>query len=227
MTDLLSVIIPVFNGQAYLADTLRSVASQSVRDIEIIVVDDGSTDSTCEVVREFDDSRLRYIRQEKTGAAGARNRGVDLANGQLLAFLDADDVWVEDKLFLQIASLKRSDGEMIFAHGEEFISPDRLQGLEGLVKPHQGVHPFICSSTLLMRRELFHKVGRFDTRWRTGEFVDWYARAIDRGLKAYVLPQVLVRRRIHDTNTGRLERAHRGQYARVMKSVLDRRRAPH
>jgi glycosyltransferase involved in cell wall biosynthesis len=223
----LSVIIPVFNGQAYLADALRSVASQSVSEIEIIVVDDGSTDSTCEVAQEFGDSRLRYIRQEKAGAAAARNRGVDIANGPLLAFLDADDVWLEDKLVLQIASLQRSDGEMIFAHGEEFISPDRLHELEDRVKPHPGAHPFIYTSALLMRRELFQKVGCFDTRWRTGEFVEWYARAIDRGLRAAVLPQVLVRRRLHDTNMGRLERAHRGQYAQVMKSVLDRRRAPH
>ena len=227
MTDALSVIIPVFNGQAYLADALRSVASQSVGEIEVIVVDDGSTDATCEVVKEFSDSRIRYIRQEKAGAAAARNRGVDLANGPLLAFLDADDIWVEDKLLLQINSLLRNDGEMIFAHGEEFISPDRLQKLGGQLEPHPGAHPFIYASTLLMRREDFQKVGGFDTRWRTGEFVEWYARAIDHGLKAHVLPQVLVRRRLHDTNTGRLERAHRGQYARVMKSVLDRRRAPH
>ena len=226
MNHHVSVIIPVFNGQAYLADSLRSVASQSVSDIEIIVVDDGSTDSTFEVARNFGDPRLRYIRQDRAGAAAARNRGVELANGPLLAFLDADDVWIGDKLSLQIASLQRGDGEMIFANVEEFITPDRLQELEGHLKLHSVSRPFIYASTLLMRRTDFQKVGPFDIQWRLGEFVGWYARAIDLGLKSAVLPQVLVRRRLHDRNTGRLDRAHRGQYTQVIKSVLDRRRVP-
>ena len=224
MTRRISVIIPVFNGQAYVADSLRSVASQSFSDLEIIVVDDGSTDSTFEVTQAFGDRRLRYIRQDRAGAAAARNRGVELANGPLLAFLDADDVWMRQKLCLQIASLQRGDGDMIFANAEEFITPDRLQELEGQIKLHPGPRPFIYASTLLMRRADFQKVGPFDTRWRVGEFVGWYARAIDLGLKSAVLPQVLARRRLHDTNLGRLNRAHRGQYARVMKSILDRRR---
>ena len=223
MTQSVSVIIPVFNGQAYLTDSLRSVASQSFSDIEIIVVDDGSTDSTFEVTQAFGDRRLRYIRQDRAGAAAARNRGVDLANSPLLAFLDADDIWIDQKLSLQIASLQRGDGEMIFANVEEFITPDRLQELESHIKLHAGSRPFIYSSTLLMRRADFQRVGPFDIRWRVGEFVGWYARAIDLGLKSAMLPQVLARRRLHDANVGRLDHAHRGQYARVIKSVLDRR----
>jgi glycosyltransferase involved in cell wall biosynthesis len=215
----------VFNGQAYLADALRSVAAQSANDIEIIVVDDGSTDSTPEVARAFGDARLRYVRQDRAGAAAARNRGVDLANGRLLAFLDADDVWIGDKLCLQIASLRRADGEMIFANMEEFISPDRLQELDRQVKLHPGPRPGVSLDTLLMRLDDFRKVGPFDVRWRIGEFLEWYARAIDLGLKPAMLPQVLARRRLHDTNISRLDHAHRVQYAQIIKSVLDRRRA--
>jgi hypothetical protein len=77
-----------------------------------------------------------------------------------------------------------------------------------------------------MRREDFKKVGPFDARWRIGEFIEWYSRALDIGLKSVVLPQVLARRRIHDTNTGLVNHAHRSQYAQVLKNILDRRRTP-
>jgi glycosyltransferase involved in cell wall biosynthesis len=227
MNHSVSVIIPVFNGQAYLAEALSSVASQSVKDIEIIVIDDGSTDSTYDVIRAFGDPRLRYLRQERAGAAAARNHGVNLAKGPLLAFLDADDIWMRDKLSLQIGSLTRADGQLIFAHVEEFITPDRLQELEGQVNVHPGPHPFRYASTLLMRLDDFHRVGPFDNRWKLGEFMEWYARAVDAGLKPVVLPQILARRRLHDDNMGRRDRAHRRQYAEIIKSVLDRRRGPH
>ena len=129
----ISVIIPVFNGQVYITDALTSVAAQSAHDLEIIVVDDGSTDSTAKVVRAFGDGRVRYVHQRQSGAATARNHGVDLARSQLLAFLDADDVWTVEKLDKQVVSLDRADGDMIFANVEEFISPDRLHDLEGHV----------------------------------------------------------------------------------------------
>jgi glycosyltransferase involved in cell wall biosynthesis len=217
----------VFNGQVYVADALTSVAAQSVHNLEIIVVDDGSTDSTAKVVRAFGDGRVRYVHQRQSGAAAARNYGVDLARGELLAFLDADDLWTVDKLDRQIASLERADGDMIFANVEEFISPDRLPGLEGQVKPHSVSLTGVSIITLLVRREDFDKVGPFDARWHVGEFLDWYARAVDLGLKSAILPEVLARRRIHETNQGRQNRALRAQYAQVVKRILDRRRARH
>lgn len=225
MKQSVSVIIPVYNGQAYLAEALASVASQSVGDIEVIVIDDGSTDGTPEVVRAFGDMRVRYVRQDKAGAAAARNRGIDLARGALLAFLDADDVWTDNKLALQIASLERADAEMIFANVEEFISADHARDVAGRIKLRSGPRPGIWLGTLLIRREDFQRVGPFDSRWRIGEFVEWHARAVDLGLRSKVLPEVLARRRLHDANMGRVDRAHRGQYAHVIKSVLERRRA--
>ena len=223
----ISVIIPVFNGQSYVTDALTSVAAQSAPDLEIIVVDDGSTDLTAEAVRAFGDRRVRYVRQRQAGAAAARNHGVDLAQGELLAFLDADDVWMRGKLDRQIASLERADGDMIFANIEEFISPDCLQALEGYVKPHPAPLVGISVTTLLILREDFNRVGPFDARCRAGEFLDWYGRAVDLGLKPAIVPEVLARRRIHQTNQGRQNRAHRVQYAHVVKRLLDRRRAAH
>ena len=142
-------------------------------------------------MRAFGDGRVRYVRQRQSGAAGARNHGIDLARGELLAFLDPDDMWTDDKLARQIASLERADGGMIFANVEEFISPDRLHALEGHVKPYCASLPGVSIITLLIRREDFNRIGPFDARWRVGEFLDWYARAVDLGLKAAVLPEVL------------------------------------
>jgi glycosyltransferase involved in cell wall biosynthesis len=177
------------------------------------------------VAQTFDDPRLRYIRQNRAGAGAARNRGVESANGDLLAFLDADDLWLVDKLCLQVASLQRADGDMIFGHVEEFITKDRLQDLERQVKLRPGSRPGVWLGTLLIRRDDFRRVGPFEVRWQVGEFLEWYARAIDIGLRPFMLTQLLGRRRLHDTNTGRVGRAHRPQYAQIIKGILDRRRA--
>ena len=101
-----SVIIPVFNGQAYLGEAIESVLAQDI-ELAIVVVDDGSTDQTGDLVRAFEDGFLRYVQQERMGTAAARNRGASLAQGDLIAFLDADDVWLANKLRRQITSLER------------------------------------------------------------------------------------------------------------------------
>ncbi|MGH2885889.1 MAG: glycosyltransferase family 2 protein, partial [Solirubrobacteraceae bacterium] len=97
-----SVIMPVHNGAQYVADAIRSVLSQTHTDLDLIVVDDGSSDDTAAVVGGFDDSRVRLLRQMQSGVAIARNRGLGEANGELVAFLDHDDIWLPDKLASQI-----------------------------------------------------------------------------------------------------------------------------
>lgn len=227
MNHSVSVIIPVFNGQAYITEALATVISQSYQRLEIIVVDDGSTDTTAQVIAECPDPRLRYVRQEKAGASAARNRGVGLASGPLVAFLDADDLWLSEKLSLQIDSLSRAEGDIIFCHGEEFISPDQSHALDGRLKARPGPQPFTCATTALMRLDDFRRVGPFDPQWQIGEFVDWYGRALDNGLKPFIRPEVLVRRRLHSNNTTRLHKNQRRQYAQVAKTILDRRRRPY
>jgi glycosyltransferase involved in cell wall biosynthesis len=214
------VIIPVFNGQAYLAEALHSVLDQGVQGLEVIVVDDGSTDGTADVVSALRDPRMRSVRQPRQGAAAARNCGVALAGGHIIAFLDADDLWLPGKLCAQVASLERGDGDMIFSHIDEFVSPD-CRGDSGFSGQARGELTGACAPTLLMRKSDFERVGDFDPACGVGEFIDWHARAIDAGLRPFTLPRVLARRRVHRSNTTR----GAAGYAMTMKRILDRRRA--
>src|SRR5919205_4589183 len=99
------VIIPVYNGESYVAEAIESILDQTYRPAEVIVVDDGSTDNTAEVVKRFGDV-VQYHHQPNRGAGAARNRGVELSHGEFLAFLDADDLWHKDKLAHQIQAFK-------------------------------------------------------------------------------------------------------------------------
>jgi glycosyltransferase involved in cell wall biosynthesis len=180
----------------------------------VLVVDDGSTDGTADVARAFG-APVRCVEQQALGVAAALNRGIELAHGELLAFLDADDLWVDDKLRLQTEVLRsRRELDAVFGH---------LANFDGSGTPGAPV-PGYSKGTMLIRRAAFDRVGGF-ADWRLGEFVDWYARAVDAGLATLMLPDVLLLRRVHDSNTGVRLRDERSEYARMLKGVLDRRRA--
>src|SRR5689334_18119421 len=119
MSALISIIIPVFNGEQHLAEAIGSVRAQDYEAKEILVIDDGSTDRTAEIAASF--AEVQYHRQERSGAGAARNVGVDLAQGDFLAFLDADDVWLPKKLPRQMEILNGDeDIEAVFSHAVQF-----------------------------------------------------------------------------------------------------------
>jgi glycosyltransferase involved in cell wall biosynthesis len=220
---LVSVVIPCYNGQKYLGEALESVLAQTYRPIDVIVVDDGSTDESAAVVRRFPDVRL--YAQPHAGPGAARNRGVALARGSFLAFLDADDLWVHDKLESQMAAFRADPTlDMVCGHVRQFHSPElaedvkaRLKGAGAVIAGH--------TNTLLIRRESFCRVGPLPTNRRLGEFIDWYARAKELRLNGALVPKVVTLRRLHGANLGIRERDSRGDYLKILKGVLDRRRA--
>lgn len=224
--SLVSVIIPVYNCERYLAEAIESVLAQTYQNLEAIVVDDGSNDHSADVARSFQ-SRVRYYHQINAGAGAARNRGVEFAGGEMLAFLDADDRWVDEKLALQVAVLQTNPKlDMVFgqarqlregAEWEQGIRESRYDGPDLMA----GIGP----GTMLVRIESFSRVGPFRTDLKVGEFIDWYARAVEAGLSQLTLPNLLLQRRLHDANSGILEVRSRSDYARVLKASLDRRRA--
>jgi glycosyltransferase involved in cell wall biosynthesis len=217
-----SVIIPVFQDTRYLAEAIGSALAQTHYPLEVIVIDDGS-DEPVRLPRHLF-GRVIVGRTAHRGQGSARNVGASHARGELLAFLDADDVWLPDKLEHQVAALAADDScDMCFGHIEEFVSPElandpstaRRQGYE-----RRG--PLL--SAFVVRARAFRRVGKFREDVTFGEFIDWYSRATESGLRVAKLDRVVARRRIHDRNTGILRRDLRGGYAHVLKDALDRRR---
>jgi glycosyltransferase involved in cell wall biosynthesis len=215
-----SVVIPVCNGARYLSAAIESVWAQTAPPQEVIVVDDGSQDETPDVIRRQTRPGLCSIRQASAGAAVARNRGAAEAKGEFLAFLDADDLWTADKLALQLKAFARKpQTDMVFGHIQEFVT----QEVDGRGSPIRRL-PGYSATTMLIRRESFARTGGFDGRWKVGEFIDWYARACEFGLRDVMLPETVTLRRIHSDNQGRLKRNDAVQYAHVIRAALERRR---
>jgi glycosyltransferase involved in cell wall biosynthesis len=222
MSAFVSVVIPVRNGVRYLGEAIESVLGQGHRDIEVIVVDNGSTDGSQSLAESFG-APVRVIDEPQRGAAHARNTGARLACGEYLAFLDADDVWAPGKLARQLTELEaRKDLDMVFTYGENFLSPELTETQRRAVSFAHGVGPFITSSAMLTRRESFFRVGPFPDL-REGEFIAWYGLALSMGMRSEVIPEALVLRRVHLTNSTRLE-GHPGDLLRAAKMVLDHRR---
>ena len=221
-----SVIIPVRDGERYLEAATASALGQTVAPHEVILVDDGSTDATPAVIAGFG-SGVRSVRIEPSGIAAALNRGVALATGSVLAFLDADDLWELDKLEHQLAALDAEPGvDAVFGLVRQFVSPDADAATTASVWVPPDPVPGLQKSALLVRREAFDRVGPFDEAVTAGDFVDWWARAIGTGIR-YAMPGVLVaHRRIHGANNGIMRRHEQAaNNLDVLKGVLDRRRA--
>lgn len=221
---LISTIIPCHNGDRYLAAAIGSVMNETYRPVEVIVVDDGSTDRSGDVARGFGDA-IRYHRQPHSGSGAARNCGIELAGGDFLAFLDADDLWVEDKLARQMAALTADPSlGIVCGHAELFVSPELPDEVKARVRVDQRRMPAQLPGALLVRRAVFERVGAYSSQFTTATEMDWFMRATEQGVKTLMLPAVVLKRRIHATNHGILRRDARQDYVRVLKAALDRRR---
>jgi glycosyltransferase involved in cell wall biosynthesis len=218
-TDRISVVIPVYNGAAYVGEAIASVRAQSPTVTEIIVVDDGSTDGSAAVAGKI--AGVRVVTQENAGQAAARNRGAELAQDGWLAFLDADDLWAPGKLALQLDAFEQDPKlDLVFGHALQF-----RHGEQTIPEMPALPMPAYLPGAMLLKRETFLRVGGYRSDWKVGEVVEWYARTLDLGLRTACLPEVLLYRRVHGDNLGVRERGSRHDYARVLKHVLDRRRA--
>ncbi|MHB0912203.1 MAG: glycosyltransferase family 2 protein [Armatimonadota bacterium] len=190
---LISVIIPVYNVASYVEQTLRSVLDQTYPKLEIIVVDDGSSDDTGKIVdRYLTDPRIKYIQQENAGPAAARNRGVCQSGGDLIAFLDGDDLWLPEKLERQVKLFLRDPCLQISATNYSIISEDgsntgRLQYSECpkdlIADPKSTLlcRGAISTCTVMMRRESFDSAGGFDESLRWAEDYDMWLKVVQNG----------------------------------------------
>ena len=219
-----SAIIPVFNGELYLRAALESVFAQEHTPYEVIVVDDGSTDKTASIVSEFKD--VLYVRQANQGVAAARNKGLDIAQGEFIAFLDQDDLWTPNKLAVQVQYfLDHPEIQYTLTHQQFFLEPGASIPTwfrkELLTDPHPGFVP----STLMARRSVFQKIGRFETNYSHASDSDWFFRASQAQLPTAVIPEVLLNRRIHRENESSKAKIALGELRRVVKRSIDLERA--
>jgi glycosyltransferase involved in cell wall biosynthesis len=222
-TPEVSVVIPVHNGEKYLAESIHSVLAQEQVAVEILVVDNASTDGTPAVAGMF--PSIRYFHLEEKGLAKALNYGVEQCRSTFLSFLDADDLWKPNKLVKQLEAFAEDpELEMAFTHIEQFISPELPEPVKATLSIRDARLPGRVKSTLLIRRQSFWKVGPFETTTELADFIDWYMRAEEQRLKELMLPDVLALRRIHGANLGYTDRDKRIEYVRVIKRGLDRRR---
>jgi glycosyltransferase involved in cell wall biosynthesis len=224
MTSI-TCIIPAYNAERYILEALDSVFAQTLRVDQIIVVNDGSTDRTDEILRTLG-SRIEYYAKEHSGICPTLNRGLAAAKGEMLTFLDSDDIWTSDKTQIQYDYLiAHPEIDACFGHTQEFLSPDipaeQLAGLYARPEPLAGIHK-VCA---MIRRDFFEKVGPYDEAARGADFIDWYARAKEAGIRQYVHPDIFAHRRVHLHNYTRVKREELHGYMKVLKSALDRKRS--
>jgi len=221
---LVSVVITVYNCARYLAEAIDSVRHQTYRPLELIVVDDGSDDGSGKIARRHQPF-VRYVYQPRGGIGAARNRAVELAQGDYFAFLDADDRFPPDRLEQQMAAFDRDPAlEAVFGYVREFLSLDLDPGAMFRLRPAAERPGTNFPGAMLIRRDAFHRVGLFSTALKIGIGLDWGARASERHLRNLLLPRVVQERRLHAENTGIRERESRAHYAVALKAALDRRR---
>jgi glycosyltransferase involved in cell wall biosynthesis len=218
------VVIPCFNTERYVADAIGTVLDQRACPFEIIVVDDGSTDGSAGVVRRFA-SQVHYVYQANGGISRARNCGAELARGTLLAFLDADDLWTPESLSLRFKRL-RSEPQVdaVFGGVEQFVSPELQRDENGTFAIPPAMTARMAGS-MLMRRAAFLRVGFFDPAFKVGEMLDWSARAEEAGIRMDAIPDIVLRRRIHNANTVLNEQRLQSDYLRILRASITRQRA--
>ncbi len=219
----ISVIIPVYNAEKYIEETLKSVLCQSFPAVEVLVINDGSTDDTLTVL-EKNVPDIRLLNKKNQGPAATLNKGVLSSTQPYLAFLDADDIWSPTKLEIQWKHFQQiPELEISFGWIKQFISQELPEEIKAGIfcpdQPQRGFH----KGTMLARRTIFDKVGLFDERIQWGDFIEWFTRVEEAGVRYEFVDEVLMTRRLHRNGLTN-KRENEKDYARLLKMTLDRRR---
>ncbi len=195
---LVSIVIPVKNGARFLPQALADVGAQTYSNRELIVVDGRSHDGSAEIAGR---AGARVVEQPGEGFADAWNLGVEAAQGSLLAFLDSDDRWHPEKLAKQVTILaERPDVDYVISRMRFFVEPGMSHPPGFKARVLESDHVGHMPSALLIRRRAFNSVGLFRTDLEIANDIEWFARVKDGGLVGSTIPEVLVRKRVHDSN---------------------------
>lgn len=216
-----SVIIPVYNGAAFLAEAVESIQRQAYEPLEIIIVDDGSTDGTAQVAANFK-GNVSYVYQPNSGAMVARNRGLKMARGNVIAFLDADDFWSDNKLELQLAHLANTPTEIVLGYTQYVRLSQSKDGIQ--LEKYPESWPDLSLGGAVMRRSTFERVGSLDQALPFCDDVDWFLRAKELCVPIVVHPEVVRFYRRHEKNITNQRELDNSYFVKAVKKSLERRR---
>lgn len=224
-----TVIVPVYDGAAFLPAAVESLHTESKGRLRAVLIDDGSTDGSPDLIRRLAADRpwIRAIFHDgNRGVAAARNAGLRAADTPLIAFIDQDDIWAEGKLDAQFAALA-ADPALDFVVGHQIFRVAPGLDRPGWAKERyfDGPQAGYVFGTLLAHRHCFERTGplREDLRYGTDD-VDWFARARTGGLRHVMLDRVLLHRTVHDRNHSRMTRQQNAELLRVMHADINARR---
>ena len=195
----IDIILPVYNGEAFIASSIESVLNQTYENWQLIIVNDGSIDETGVILKGFHekDSRIRVLNQANQGIVQSLNRALKLCSADYISFLDFDDLWENQKLDIQLRFLiENPDINCVFTHMQEFNDDHRNTKFGARSRNMKGW----ARSGFMGRSFLFEAYGLFDPNHLTGEFVEWMSRLLRSNEAIHTLPDVLVRRRVHSSN---------------------------
>lgn len=222
--NLVSVIVPTFNAGRTLAATLASIQAQSVAPVQIIVVDDGSTDDTAAVAEAGALAGSELIRLTNSGVASAMNAGLAVAQGDWIAFLDADDLWEPNCLQSQLAHALANPGLDACVGGvTEFVCPSLGSADAARLRPRPPQTAWLSGATLV-RRAVFNQTGVFNPTLRLGCWIDWVDRARRAGARFGEHQRLVLRRRLHPASLSMSQAARDGALLQVARLAIARRR---
>ena len=214
----ISVITCVYNGERYVSQAIQSVLEQTFKNWELIIIDDGSTDNTAVVVSQFlSDNRVKYYYQPNGKQGRARNFGIANATSPWLAFLDADDIWMPDKLYIQLEFIDKfgDDMDVFFSSAEIFhegsSGTSRFQCEDGLIEHKRlflqlltGENKILFSSVVL-KKSSFMETGGFDETPFIAEDYHLWLKMCDAGYRFFGIDKILVKYRVHNNQTSHSE----------------------
>lgn len=226
---LISVIVPVYNGETFLEEAINSIIKQNYQPLEIIIIDDGSTDKTAQIASKFKNV-AKYIYQQNAGPSSARNIGIKMAKGDLITFLDSDDLWLEGALKQQIFYLQNNHKiDIVQGHLQNLqtkIDPQNNTLIQKFGKPRLSFNV----GSFIYRKSVFEKIGFFDENLRHSEDVEFLVRIKENNLNWVILkPVILLYRRhkgslISQYDETKLKNMHLQSWLKILKKNLDKRR---
>ena len=211
--SLVSVVMITYNHQKYIAEAIRSVLNQTFHNFELVIVNDGSTDKTDEIIRGFEDNRINYIFQENQGPSSAINTAIKNSKGKYIAIMSGDDVCYPERLSLQLEEYQKGNARLLFSH-VDFIDDDSFPITPGPIYKDLFNHPnksreailnyfffngnYLCTTTAFTEKQIFNKTGLFDPRLLQLQDFDMWIRALIEDYEIQIMPQKLLRYRIRN-----------------------------